>query len=834
MAEKYKLTDCAIAAWKAAAAEAVSHESPEITPRHLLIGFARLCAEASSKCSGDGFAAHSCVGSDMESELAILKHIFSLCGVSPVVASGEIKRGFGKATGNVIHRSAECREVFDRATATAAEHPGGDDILDAPTLLRALVSRSDPDVSRAAAQLGADRLALAAAAALFARTGKADLSDSQPGAYPPERSAASSENESVKRDSPAPKKALKSEKPLKHHPFIAEFGSDISSSAARGELPPAAVPPRSGLLRELARALSRLCGGVVFLSGKPGSARDELVRALALEAVGANAKDILRSMRFFEFDLARAAASKGSRPLVDVLDVLVGEMDRLAFENKELILTTHIINSGDNLAAACATAGKNANSGHRLPLAELCGRENVRFVISVSPDEFTRIAASHPGPAGKFLVIEIPEPTPEEVFVSLTEARDKLQKRYGVKISDEALREHINLASRNHIGETLMDGAMSLLEESCSASALDTIHDRFGTKEGYEGEYAVTARDAVRAVMRLTGLSAESALSGGADESLTALESALSSRVVGQPRAVSAVIEAVRASIAGLATPGKPKCVLLFIGPTGVGKTETAKALAEALLGSPDKLVRFDMSEFMQKHNVNRLLGAPPGYVGHEGDSLLALALAGSGQKVVLFDEIEKAHPDVMNIFLQIFDEGMITDNHGARISFRDSYIILTSNLLAANEASETRNAGIGFRAAREKRSSKKESSASDERLRAALVGVLKPELANRIGRVVSFEPLSRESLETILDKIVGARIGDGDLGFKLVVDDDVRKLLLDEGSSELFGVRELERTVGRLLFDPLAEVIIKMKSGGSFGNETLRASLSEGRIIIS
>ena len=309
---------------------------------------------------------------------------------------------------------------------------------------------------------------------------------------------------------------------------------------------------------------------------------------------------------------------------------------------------------------------------------------------------------------------------------------------------------------------------------------------------------------------------------------LLRMEEALRKRVIGQDEAVRAVSEAIRTARAGLKEPRRPIGVFLFVGTTGTGKTELAKALAEFLFDDENRLIRIDMSEYMEKHSVSRLIGAPPGYIGHEEEGQLTGPVRTNPYSVVLFDDVEKAHADVFDIFLQIFDDGRLTDAHGRRVSFSETVIILTSNLGAAEGSVRP----IGLRPARAaEEEAKGDQETYRQRIMTAVRGALRPELLNRIQQIVFFYPLGEASLRQIIDKFLGAlrqRLSDRRVDVELT--EAAYDLLMQEGFHPRFGAREIERAIDRLVVQPLGKALLE----GRFAEGTMvRVDAGDGELVL-
>ena len=422
-------------------------------------------------------------------------------------------------------------------------------------------------------------------------------------------------------------------------------------------------------------------------------------------------------------------------------------------------------------------------------------RGEFQCIGATTMDEFTKIIEKDGALDRRFQKIVVEPTSQADTLNILRRLRPGYEEFHGVVFSDEALEASVRLTDRYVTDKFLPDKAIDVLDEAGSMVRLRGVTGRRGGK-------TVSAEDIATVVSRMTGIPAgKVAESEGAR--ILKMKKWLSDRIIGQDEAVDTVTRAIRRGRAGLKDPHRPLGTFLFFGPTGVGKTQLARSLAEYLFDSEDALVRIDMSEYGEKFNVSRLIGAPPGYVGYEEGGQLSERVRRKPYCVVLLDEIEKAHPDIYNLLLQVMDEGRLTDSNGRTVDFKNTILIMTSNV-GSRELEEYGN-GLGFKTSA--------SSPSDDKkgvLSKAVRKAFPPEFVNRVDEQIFFNPLSKEDIERIIDiQLSGLKNRALEAGYTLTVTPAAKRLVADAGYDPLYGARPLKRALVRLVEDPVSEFII-------------------------
>ncbi len=551
--------------------------------------------------------------------------------------------------------------------------------------------------------------------------------------------------------------------------ILKKYSRNLTEMAKRGELDP--VIGRGAEIRRMEQILSRRRKNNPVLIGEPGVGKTAIAEGLAQRIVDGDVAETLADKEIVALDIASmVAGSKFRGEFEDRLKAVIREIEAQAGQTILFVDELHTL-----VGAGAAEGAIDASNILKEPLS----RGRFQVIGATTLDEYRERIEKDSAFERRFQRILVPEPTIDETIAILDGLRDKLTEHHGIDITDEALGAAARLAERYISDRFLPDKAIDLVDEAASRLRVDGTSD------------IVTEAEIAGLVSQWTGIPAERMLEEERAR-LATMEDALHGRVIHQDEAVRAVSEAVRHSRAGLSDPRRPIGTFLFLGPTGVGKTELAKTLAAFLFGSDSALLRIDMSEYTERHTVARLIGSPPGYIGYEEGGQLTEAVRRRPYQVVLFDEVEKAHPQVMNLLLQLLDEGRLTDGHGRTVDFRHTILIMTSN--AGSEQFQT----------------DADEETIQRQVRDELRKAFRPEFLNRIDETIVFHPLSEAAIEQIVElKMAELNNRLAEQRITVSLTDRAEKVLAKEGYDPDYGARPLARAMKRLVENPLARKIV-------------------------
>ncbi|MDN9012259.1 ATP-dependent Clp protease ATP-binding subunit [Brevibacillus laterosporus] len=643
-------------------------------------------------------------------------------------------------------------------------------------------------------------------------------------------------------------------------PTLDGLARDLTAIAKEGSLDP--VIGRQKEIERVIQVLSRRTKNNPVLIGEPGVGKTAIAEGLAQKIVNNEIPETLRDKRVMTLDMGTVVAGTKYR----------GEFeDRLKKIMDEIRQAGNIILFIDELHTLIGAGGAEGAIDASNILKPALARGELQCVGATTLDEYRKYIEKDAALERRFQPIQVDEPTPEDAIKILSGLRDRYEAHHRVKITDEAIDQAVKLSDRYITDRFLPDKAIDLIDEAASKVRLQSFtvppnlkelearleevrKEKDAAVQSQEFEEAaalrdkeqklreeldstkkdwkerqgklnmeVTQEDIAHVVANWTGIPVLK-LKQEETERLLKMEDILHDRVIGQDEAVKSVARAVRRARAGLKDPKRPIGSFIFLGPTGVGKTELARAVAETLFGDEDAMIRVDMSEYMEKHTTARLVGAPPGYVGYDEGGQLTEKVRRKPYSVILLDEIEKAHPDVFNILLQVLDDGRLTDSKGRTVDFRNTVVIMTSNVGASMIK---KNSSLGFTT----NDSEKKYQDMKDKVMDELKRSFRPEFLNRIDEIIVFHSLEQEHIEkivTLMTEDLRKRLVEQEIDFKL--SDEAKKILAKEGFDPAYGARPLRRAIQRNIEDRLSEELLK---GTITKGDTVQIDAEDGKLTV-
>ena len=644
---------------------------------------------------------------------------------------------------------------------------------------------------------------------------------------------------------------------------LAQYSRDLTALAREGKLDP--VIGRDDEIRRVIQILSRRTKNNPCLMGEPGVGKTAVVEGLASRIVAGNVPYSVQNKRLLTLDLSGMVAGSKYR----------GEFEeRIKRVVKEVIEDGNVILFLDELHTIIGAGGAEGAIDASNILKPSLARGEIQLIGATTISEYRKYIEKDAALEGRFQPVTVEEPTVEEAKAILKGIAHKYEEHHRVHITDAALEAAVTLSARYINDRNLPDKAIDLIDEASSAAKLDAVVrpakvdemdaeiekldlqiERSIKMEAFSqaGELRQKQKQLVKkrenAMQRFSRKEAESAcvvdeeqiakvvstwtkiplekLNEKESDKLLKLESILHKRVIGQEEAVTAVAKAIRRGRVGLQDPNRPIGSFLFLGPTGVGKTELTKALAEAMFGSENALIRVDMSEYMEGHSVSKMIGSPPGYVGFDEGGQLSEKVRRNPYSVVLFDEIEKAHPDVFNILLQVLDDGHITDSKGRKVSFKNTILIMTSNA-GAQRIIDPKNLGFGAGATEKQNYEKMKSGVMEE-----VKKIFKPEFINRIDEIMVFHALTQADMKEIITLLSGnlTKRCKEQMGIRLTISPALKQYIVEKHADLKMGARPLKRAIQTIIEDALAEEILagKVKEG-----DKVTAGVKNGKVTFT
>jgi len=641
---------------------------------------------------------------------------------------------------------------------------------------------------------------------------------------------------------------------------LQKYGRDLTEEARQGKIDP--VIGRHTEVERIIQILCRRTKNNPCLIGEPGVGKTAIIEGLAQKIISGNVPEILQNKKVFMLDLTSMVAGTKYR----------GDFEeRIKAVIEEVTKSDDIILFIDEVHTIIGAGSAEGSTDAANILKPSLARGDFQLIGATTITEYRKNIEKDSALERRFQPVNVLEPSEEDAILILKGLRDKYEAHHKVKISDESIEAAVTLSSRYINDRFLPDKAIDLIDEAASKVRLNSaaapndlkdIDERIATVEA-EKEEAINAQEFERAAAlrddekhlkeerkeielkwneknrHISGeVTAEniaeiislwtgvpvSQLTEEESQRLLRLENELHNRLVGQNEAVTAVAKAIRRGRVGLKDPKRPIGSFIFLGPTGVGKTELCKALAEAMFGSENMMVRLDMSEYMEKHTVSRLVGSPPGYVGFEEGGQLTEKVRRQPYSVILFDEIEKAHPDVFNVLLQILEDGILTDSQGRKVDFKNTVIIMTSNIGA--RLITDKKIAFGFGVA----SDDVDNNSVKEKVLGELKNTFKPEFLNRVDDIIVFSKLNQSEIEEIADKmLLGLSKRLEDLNITIEFTKEVKEFVAKKGFDDIYGARPLRREIQSSIEDALSEKILDKTIGNG---DTVLCNVLDGKIV--
>ncbi len=783
--------------------------------------------------------------------------VLNACGVDEQMYREYFARSIDKRA-NINGYTPRTKHMIERALELSIDINGEDSLAGTEHMLLAIMSATECLAMRIFRAIGVNITNLASRLELAINNGPLDEGgeDEDDPFYLLSKTFFGGSSSNQKK----PQSERKSKNEVSLDKSLAQYGTDLTQKAREGKIDP--VIGRKKEIDKIIQVLSRRTKNNPVLIGEPGVGKSAVVEGLAQAIIKNEVPDLLKNKIVFSLDLAGMVA--GAKYRGDFEERLKNAINSIK-NNGNVILFIDEIHS---IVGAGSTSDGNMDAANILK--PMLARGELQTIGATTLEEYRKYIEKDAALERRFTPVQVDEPTVEDTVSILRGLRDKYEAHHKVVITDEAIIAAATLSDRYITDRYLPDKAIDLIDEAASRARLNSLYSPEEVKELEEkikrlnleknkaakGENYTQAQKYVEEINNLherikkldsdwKGQKHTSAPEIGSDEiaeivsgwtgvpviklteqeseKLLNLEKNLHERIIGQDEAVSAVSRAIRRARAGLSEPNKPIGSFIFVGPTGVGKTDLAKALAESMFGDERLMIRLDMSEYMEKHSVSKLIGAPPGYIGYDesGGGQLTERVRRKPYSVVLFDEVEKAHPDVFNILLQILDDGRLTDSKGRVINFKNTIIIMTSNV-GASQIKKMSNFGF--------------SSSDDDgydnmkdNINEALREQFKPEFLNRLDDIIIFRKLTKDEAAEICRKIVNGlsdRLSVKNVS--LQVSDEAMTKLVDEGYNDMFGARPLKRTIQKRIEDRLSDEIL---AGHILAGETVYVEVRDGEL---